>query len=315
MYLAIPIKPVQDTEFFSYFQGLKIKNMKYRLWLLLVILSASSPKGSDDKWTSLFNGKDLGGWNSYLGPEVDSNGKKISDQPVGLNNDPRKVFSVVDDNGEKVIRISGDGFGAISTKKEFENYHLQLQFKWGTLRWGQKKNKKRDSGLLYHSVGPYGADNKAWMRSQEFQVEEGNCGDYWGCAGGMAEIPAIKKSDSEYVYTPGAPLNTFSAESKTGRHCIKGTDAEHPSGEWNTLDLYCHGDTSVHVVNGKVMMILYHSAQSDNAGKPNQAGQSADGPVHPLTKGSIQLQSEGAELFYKQIRIQPIAGIPAGILK
>jgi len=27
------------------------------------------------------------------------------------------------------------------------------------------------------------------------------------------------------------------------------------------------------------------------------------------------LQSEGAELFYKQIRVQPITGIPAEILK
>jgi len=253
----------------------------------------------DSSWHSLFNGKDLIGWNSYLGPEVDSNGKRISDQPLGLNNDPRKVFTVVSEDGVKAIRISGDGFGAISTKKEFDNYHLQLQFKWGRVQWGQKKNKKKDSGLLYHSVGPYGADNGAWMRSQEFQVEEGNCGDYWGCAGGMADISAIKKSDSQYVYTAGAPPYTFSANTRTGRHCIKGSDAENPSGSWNTLDLYCHGDTSVHVVNGRVMMILYHSAQSDK------------GEVHPLTKGGIQLQSEGAEVFYRQIKIQPITKLPS----
>src|SRR5258708_34812757 len=135
-------------------------------------------------WTMLFNGKDLRGWNSYLGPEsgTDSNGKKLSDQPVGLNKDPRKVFTVVSDNGEKGIRISGEGVGAISTQKEFEDYHLQLQFKGGALQWGNKKKRKKDSGLLYHSVGTYGADNKAWMRSQEFEREEGNGGDYGGCA-------------------------------------------------------------------------------------------------------------------------------------
>jgi hypothetical protein len=289
--------------------------MKYLFLLLfltgIVAFAARQkvvPRGQDSdltmhlqgsSWNSLFNGKDLSGWNSYLGPEVDSNGKRVSDQPLGLNNDPRKVFTVVSEDGEKAIRISGDGFGAISTKKEFDNYHLQLQFKWGRLQWGQKKNKKKDSGLLYHSVGPYGADNGAWMRSQEFQVEEGNCGDYWGCAGGTADIPAIKKSDSQYVYTAGAPLYTFSANTRTGRHCIKGSDAENPSGNWNTLDLYCHGDTSVHVVNGRVMMILYHSAQSDK------------GEVHPLIKGSIQLQSEGAEVFYRQIKIQPFTKLPA----
>jgi hypothetical protein len=136
------------------------------------------------------------------------------------------------------------------------------------------------------------------MRSQEFQVEQGNCGEYWGCAGAMADIPAVKRADSVYDYDPGGALYTFRADNPIGRHCAKATDAERPTGEWNTLDLYCHGDTSVHVVNGQVMMILYHGAQLDN------------GQVTPLTKGKIQLQSEGAEIYYKSIRIRPIDRIP-----
>jgi hypothetical protein len=278
---------------------------RYPFYLLcLLTITGFTVVGHTDAkgWTMLFNGKDLRGWDSYLGPEPDSNGRKLSDQPVGLNKDPRSVFTVVEDNGEKVIRISGDGFGAISTKKEYANYHLQLEFKWGMLQLGKKKGRKKDSGLLYHSVGPYGADNKAWMRSQEFQVEEGNCGDYWGCAGGMADIPAVRKADSTYIYDPAGALYTFRADNKTGRHCIKRGDAEKASGQWNTLDLYCHGDTSVHVVNGRVMMVLYHNRQLE------------DGQVLPLTKGKIQLQSEGAEVFYKQVRIQPLAMIPAEMI-
>jgi hypothetical protein len=273
------------------------------LCLLTVTIFTGAGHGDPAAWRVLFNGKDLRGWDSYLGPQPDSEGRTISDQPVGLNKDPRKVFSVVDDKGEAVIRISGEGMGAISTKEEFENYHLQLEFKWGTLQWGKKKNKKKDSGLLYHSVGPYGADNKAWMRSQEFQVEEGNCGDYWGCAGGMAEIPAVKKSDSVYVYDPAGTLYTFRNDNPVGRHCVKAGDAERPTGQWNTLDLYCHGDTSVHVVNGRLMMVLYYNRQLDN------------GKVLPLTRGKIQLQSEGAEVFYKQVRVQPITVIPSAIFR
>jgi hypothetical protein len=256
-----------------------------------------------DKWTQLFNGKDLTGWDTYLGPDLDAKGKPINDKPIGLNNDPRHIFSIVKESGENVVRISGENWGAISTKKEYENYHLQLQFKWGAISWGQKKGKKKDSGLLYHSVGKYGADYGAWMRSQEFQIEESNCGDYWGVAGGMADIPVIKKSDTAYVYSPQGTLTTFSADSKQGRHCIKNGDAENPSGQWNTLDLYCHGDTSIHVVNGKVMMVLYHNRQMDN------------GQELPLTKGKIQIQSEGAEVYYKQIKVQPIDRLPAELLK
>ena len=98
-------------------------------------------------------------------------------------------------------------------------------------------------------------------------------------------------------------LYTFSATSNVGRHCIKQADAENPSGEWNTLDLYCHGDTSVHVINGKVMMVLYHSQQMEN------------GKALPLNKGKLQIQSEGAEVFYKDIMIKPLDAIPAELLK
>jgi hypothetical protein len=260
-----------------------------RHYLLILLLAATSFKQTSLNpqagWTPLYNGNDLQGWNVYL-------------QGAGANNDPQHVFSVVPDGKEKVIRISGEITGGISTTKEYADYHLQLRFKWGALTWGAKKGKHKDSGLLYHSVGPDGADNGAWMRSQEFQVEETNTGDYWGCAGGSAEIPAIMQ-DTNYVYDPNGKRYTFRADNTTGRHCIKKGDGEKPTGEWNTLDLYCHGDTAVHVVNGKTVMILYHCAQADN------------GRLTPLTKGKIQIQSEGAEVFYKNIRIQPITQIPA----
>lgn len=268
--------------------------------LLLMLLHPFIITAQNQHWTNLFNGKNLNGWDSYIGPPLNDSGKMLSDVPVGLNNDPKKVFTVISQDGERIIRISGEEWGAISTKAEYSNYHLQLMFKWGALSWGQKKNKKKDSGLLYYSTGKYGADYGAWMRSQEFQIEEGNCGDYWGVAGGMQDIPSKKLSDNTYVYDAKGTLNTFSATSTTGRHCVKQGDAEHPSGQWNTLDLYCHGDTTVHVINGKVMMVLYHSQQLEN------------GKVMPLTKGKIQIQSEGAEIFYKHIKLEPIDEIPTG---
>jgi hypothetical protein len=281
-----------------------MKPFKTLLPLLLCFVTLGfTIHAKKDHWKQLFNGKDLSGWDTYIGPDLDDSGKPISGQPVGLNNDPKHVFTVVNENGENVIRISGENWGALTTKKEYENYHLQLQFKWGALLWGQKKGKKKDSGLLYHSVGKYGADYGAWMRSHEFQVEEGNCGDYWGCAGALADVPVIKKSETEYVYSPQGMLTTFRDGSKEGRHCVKQGDAENPTGQWNTLDLYCHGDTSIHMVNGKVMMILYHSQQQDN------------GQLSPLTKGKIQIQSEGSEVFYKDIKIQAIDKLPAELIK
>ena len=189
------------------------------------------------------------------------------------------------------IRISGENFGGISTVAEFENYHLQLQFKWGQLKWAPRKKAKKDSGLMYHAVGPHGADGGNWMRSHEFQIEEGDCGDYWACAGAVSDVMARKENDSTYIYDPKGSMYTFSTISNNGRYCIKYPDAEKPDGEWNTLDLYCFGNKSVHVVNGVVNMVLNNSRQTDN------------GKDTPLTKGKIQIQSEGSEVFYRNIKI------------
>jgi Domain of Unknown Function (DUF1080) len=277
-----------------------MKSIRYLLPIFFcAIVLAFTGTGQKSQWELLFNGKDLKGWDTYIGPDLNDSGKFISALPIGLNNDPRHVFTIVKVDGENLIRISGENWGAITTVREYENYHLQLQFKWGALTWGQKKGKKKDSGLLYHSIGKWGADYGAWMRSQEFQIEETNTGDYWGVAGGMADMPVIKKSETEYDYNPKGEFMTFKEGGNVGRRCFKSMEAENPTGQWNTLDLYCHGDTSMHVVNGKVVMILYRNRQNDN------------GNESPLSKGKIQIQSEGAEVFYRQIKIQPIAQLPA----
>lgn len=282
--------------------------MRYKipvLFLLSCMLLAFKAKPHEDIWRTLFNGKNLNGWDTYLGPDLDDAGKPIAPTPLGLNNDPRHVFTVVKEDGESAIRVSGDGWGAIISKNEYQNYHLRLQFKWGKLLWGQKKKgNRKDSGLLYHSVGPYGADYGAWMRAQEFQIEEGNCGDYWGCAGGTADIPAHTLKGADPLYDPQSPFIHFTEDAKDGRHCTKqGVNEEYPSGQWNTLDLYCHGDTSIHVVNGKLAMILYHNSQTDK------------GIVTPMVKGRIQLQSEGGEIFFRQIAMQQIDKLPAELVK
>jgi hypothetical protein len=284
------------------------KNMRHSKSILsalaLIFVSSSfSPIGKGHKTSPLFNGKDLSGWDTYVGPLYDTTKKKFDGEPVGLNNDVNKVFSVVTEDGKPAIRISGENFGGISTQQEFTNYHLRLEFKWGKLKWHPKRDAKRDSGILYHAVGPHAVDWLFWMRSQEFQIQEGDCGDYWGCGEAFADVPAEKKEGNKFVYTAGSPLLTFRNKGPNGRNCIKNPDAEKPTGEWNTIDLYCFGDTSVHMVNEKVVMVLYNLREPEGSRDK------------PLTKGKIQLQSEGAEVFYRNMEIEQIARIPTRLLK
>src|SRR6266446_3427838 len=115
------------------------------MFLAAAIAFGFTKSFQQDDWKYLFNGKNLDGWDTWIGPPLDDSGKMLSKSPVGLNNDPKLVFTIANDEGENVIRISGENWGGISTKEEFENFHLQLMFKWGSLTWGQKRNKKKDS--------------------------------------------------------------------------------------------------------------------------------------------------------------------------
>ncbi len=254
-----------------------------------------------DSWQSLFNGKDLSGWETYLDRPYAKDNQNDKTPPLGLNNDPNHVFSVVSVDGQSALRISGETFGGINTLADFENYHLRMEFKWGTQKWPPKLDRPRDSGLLYHSNGPHGTP-MLWMESFELQVQEGDCGDYWGVMNVLTDISARKNDKGVYIYQPGATPLTFQDKTPIGRSCLKNPDSEKPSGQWNVLELYCFGDTCLHVMNGKVNLVLTHTRHTVN------------GQIVPLTKGKIQLQSEGAEVFYRNVQIQTIKQLPAALL-
>ncbi|MEM6772392.1 MAG: hypothetical protein AAF597_17580, partial [Bacteroidota bacterium] len=84
--------------------------------------------------------------------------------PLGLNNDPLGVFTMIEEEGEPVLKINGQVYGGLTTKEAYGNYHLQLQFKWAEKKWPPRLKARRDNGLLYHCTGPHGAFWNVWMR-------------------------------------------------------------------------------------------------------------------------------------------------------
>jgi hypothetical protein len=276
-------------------------------------MSCSSPSGKEKSssdsteetgWSELFNGENLDGWYTYqrqpeptsevAGLARDEQGNYL--EPIGLNNDPLNVFSVVMEDDAPAIRMTGEVFAILVTEKEFENYHLKLQFKWGTEKHPPRKTEKRDSGILYHSIGKEGAWGGVWMKSLECQVQEGDCGDYISVDTVSADIQAIRDEENNlYLHAPGSETLTFSVERS---YCHKSEDFEKPTGEWNTMEIYTVGGKAVHLVNGQVNNRLSNSRYF------------SDGKEQPLTKGKIQLQSEGAEIFYRQVEIHSIEEIP-----
>jgi len=112
---------------------------------------------------TLFDGADLSNFDTLL-------------KSKGLNSDPERVFQVQ----KKEVHISGKEFGYIVTKREFENYYLRAEFKWGEGTYAPRAGQARDSGILYNIQG----EQKVWPRSIEFQICEGATGDFWMTDGG-----------------------------------------------------------------------------------------------------------------------------------
>ncbi len=262
-----------------------MKNTLLTTTLILLSILAFSQK-------QLFNGKNLKNWEIFMGAPI------AGFEDLAKKATPASTYSVIDLNGQKVIHVSGDIFASLASKAEYENYHLRLEFKWGEKVYG-----KRNSGLLYHSYGPFGVAFGTWMANIEHQLMHDNLGDTYLMANTWCETTVTKGADGKtFFYSPEGKPTAFS-ETDNGRSIKKMKDAEKPLGEWNTVDLYCFGQTSVHVVNGQVVMINNKCSKVENGQKV------------ALTKGRIQLQSEGGEFYIRKVEIEKIKGIPAQFLK
>jgi hypothetical protein len=261
--------------------------MTATLLTLMILTPAADPK-------PLFNGKDLTGWETYLRTPKG----KAADQ-YGLNKDPDGVFSVVSVDDKPALRISGEQFGAITTKDEYENYRLRLEVKWGTKKWPPRENVVRDSGILYHCIGKHGVQDGAWMKSFECQIQEDDFGDFHSVAHVIVDVTADDKTpQGHWIFKPGGTLRTG-----VKTRIVRTPKADNREG-WNVVEVYCLGATAVHVTNGKTNMVLTnlrHNVKVDGQNKWEEK---------PLTKGKIQLQTEGAEVFYRNIEITPITELP-----
>lgn len=277
------------------------------LFVISCFLLACQAESAPSNWTPLLD-SELSQWDTYLSFQhqlgydgeapTNKNGELI--EPIGANNDPYQVFQIIKEGDESVLKISGEFYGCVYTKEEYDNYHLRLQVKWGEKKWKPRKKLLRDSGILYHSIGENGAEHwRSWMLSQEFQVMEGHMGDFWNQATSAIDIRAYIP---EYIMSPVAdqsqPFITIGEDQEYDAYCMRSRNMEKPHGDWNQLELICFEGKSLHIVNGEVVMILQNSRYYK------------DGQAVSLQKGKIQIQSEAAELYYKNIEIQLLTTLP-----
>jgi hypothetical protein len=137
-------------------------------------------------------------------------------------------------------------------------------------KWGEKKYPPRLNAKrdagVLYNAVMYSGD-KIWPRSLEFQIQEGDCGDMW-----LTDSASMVHADTVVPKRPSFRI-------------IKTKDAEKPNGEWNKVEVIIKDGKITHLMNGERVF----------------EGKSPD-----PSSGQIVLQSEGAEIYYRNVTIQEL---------
>lgn len=166
-----------------------------------------------------------------------------------------------------VIVCKGKPNGYIATEKEYGDYRLRVKWRY------PEGSKGGNSGVLLHVTGP----DRVWPNSIEAQLAAGQAGDFWLIADEKGKLPALTIDPSRKD-----PKN------KEGRHYFRANrdeQIEKPFGEWNQYEITCTGGNVLLTINGKD---VNHGLNGE------------------LKSGRIALQSEGAEIHFKDVEISPI---------
>jgi hypothetical protein len=239
-------------------------------------LLVSCASAQDEKWTSIFNGKDLDGWT----PKI---------RGLAFGEDPKQTF-VVADGAIKVDYKNyedwGDAFGHLFFKTKYSNYKFRLEYRF---TGDQVKNgpgwAKQNSGIMLHCQDPktMGKDQN-FPASLEFQL--------LGAGNG------VKTTGN--LCTPSTYITLEGKVNKT--HCINSQEPTKPLGEWVKAEAEVHGGKLVkHLINGKVVF-EYTDTKLDEGDADAKPLIEAYGK-NDLTEGYISLQSESHPVEFRNIEV------------
>jgi hypothetical protein len=169
---------------------------------------------------SLFNGRDLTGW------EIDV--------PADSSVRVRNPFIVR--NG--LLVTLGEPRGHLITESSYGDYWLEVEYRFPAT--------PGNAGVLVHASTPR-ALYKMFPRSIEVQMEHGNAGDFW-CI-----LEDISVPDMEARRGPRAEWGTTEGKLRRIRNLTD--SSEKPLGEWNTMVIEAVGRSIKVWVNGDLVNV------------------------------------------------------------
>ncbi|GAB3542976.1 3-keto-disaccharide hydrolase [Spirosoma fluminis] len=264
--------------------------------LLLLSLSSSILAQTDanrKEWVTLFNGKDLSGWDI-----------KIAGQP--LNDNYKNTFRV-----EKgVLRIaydqyqSFDGkFGHLYYNKPFSYYIVRFTYRFvGNQTPGGAAWNVRNSGVMIHSQSAASLSmGQDFPVSLEVQL-----------LGGLGKGPRHTAN----LCTPGTQVYINSKLDQA--HCIDSDSKTFDGDQWVTAEAIVYGDSVIHhVVEGDTVLTYQRPEVGGGFVSKDYDWKSAhiDNGAYwisrantPLKEGYIALQAESHPIDFRSVEVLNLQG-------
>jgi len=272
-------------------------------------LQAESPPESDEGWISLYNGT-LDDFRIYF-----------RDYGYIEDGQNQQVFLAEPDQ----IHVVEGTNGLIATKIPYSHYHVKVDYRWG------EKGSSGNAGLMTHIDIHSKAIEDNRPRSIEINmlqtapgsllmahrlgpfsrtfIAEDDAKNNTSFLGRMRTILAtfLDEDDTEsntYLSEKegGIPfeLDPFDNKDRVvyANYPESGKPNTHPPGQWNTLEAIVRGSESIEIVLNGVTVNRAYDIRDVKEGSQN--------PGAPLTEGSIGLQSEKQEIFYRNFMLKKL---------
>jgi len=274
--------------------------MKYLVFALLLTCLATTvqaqpkaPKSSD--WISLFNGKDLTGWD-------------IKIAGYALNDNYKNTF-VAEDG---MLRVKYDGYdrfdgryGHIYYKQPYSYYRLRFEYRFlGEQLPGGDSWNVRNSGVMLHSQSAASLDkDQTFPVSLEMQFL-GGLGSGKRATGNLCSPGTIADINGELDMA----------------HCINSTSETYEGDQWVKGEAIVYGDSIIYHIIEADTVLTYTNTRigGDFVGKNNTFEMAHFTPASaaawrkldntPLKTGYIAFQSESHAIDFRSIELLPLKG-------
>lgn len=237
------------------------------------INSFAQSKSGKKGFTKLFNGENFDGW--YL--KIKSGDAELAKKVYAIDHGMVHVFK---DFPKEYELNSGknETHGLFYTNKKYSKFIFKFEYKWGKVIANNFNQFQYDAGMYYHVV-----DDKIWPTGIEYQVRYdhtkniNHTGDFWA-----SNIQWYSKDNITFALPSeggkAVPL-------KNGEHrAAKDAVYNGLNNKWNKCEVIVMGDKyAIHKLNGKIVNMATDL---------------------PYSEGVIGLQSETAEISYRNIEIK-----------